>query len=69
MAWQDFIVVDFSWPYNATLGHPTLGKLKAITSTYHLVMKFPTIIGLGEVRGNWKVSIQYFMTALKANEK
>ncbi|GFS40548.1 hypothetical protein Acr_00g0069240 [Actinidia rufa] len=34
--WQDFIVVDCPSPYNAILGRPTLGGIKAITSTYHL---------------------------------
>ncbi|GFZ03474.1 hypothetical protein Acr_16g0000980 [Actinidia rufa] len=40
--WQDFIVVDCPSPYNAILGRPTLGGIKAITSTYHLKLKFPT---------------------------
>ncbi|XP_057506528.1 uncharacterized protein LOC130789725 [Actinidia eriantha] len=47
--WQDFIVVDCPSPYNAILGRPTLGGAKAITSTYHLKMKFPTSSGVGEV--------------------
>ncbi|GFY87521.1 hypothetical protein Acr_05g0011600 [Actinidia rufa] len=34
--WQDFIVVDCPSPYNAILGRPTWGGIKAITSTYHL---------------------------------
>ncbi|GFY81001.1 hypothetical protein Acr_01g0008100 [Actinidia rufa] len=41
--WQDFVVVDCPSPYNAILGRPTLGGIKAITSTYHLKMKFPSI--------------------------
>ncbi|GFY95383.1 hypothetical protein Acr_10g0007680 [Actinidia rufa] len=43
--WQDFIVVDCPSPYNAILGRPTLGGTRAITSTYHLKMKFPTTTG------------------------
>ncbi|GFY89103.1 hypothetical protein Acr_06g0010430 [Actinidia rufa] len=31
--WQDFIVVDCPSPYNSILGRPTLGRIKAITST------------------------------------
>ncbi|GFZ14491.1 hypothetical protein Acr_24g0006810 [Actinidia rufa] len=42
--WQDFIVMDCPSPYNAILGRLTLGKIKAITSTYHLMMKFPISI-------------------------
>ncbi|GFS42540.1 hypothetical protein Acr_00g0080400 [Actinidia rufa] len=48
----DFIVVDCPSPYNAILGRPTLGGIKAITSTYHLKMKFPTLTGIGEVKGD-----------------
>ena len=55
--WQDFIVVDCPSPYNAILGRPTLGKIKAITSTYHLMMKFSTSTRIGEVRGDHKISI------------
>ncbi|GFS31317.1 hypothetical protein Acr_00g0016790 [Actinidia rufa] len=31
------------------LGRPTLGGIKAIISTYHLMMKFPTLTGIGEM--------------------
>ncbi|GFS29730.1 hypothetical protein Acr_00g0008110 [Actinidia rufa] len=48
----DFIVVDCPSPYNAILGRPTLGGIKAITSTYHLKMKFPTLTGIGEKAGD-----------------
>ncbi|GFY87963.1 hypothetical protein Acr_05g0016020 [Actinidia rufa] len=41
--WQDFIVVDCPSPYNAILGRPTLGEIKAITSTYHLKGDVPVI--------------------------
>ncbi|GFZ10804.1 hypothetical protein Acr_22g0002020 [Actinidia rufa] len=56
IVWQDFIVVDCPSPYNAILGRPTLGRIKAITSTYHLKMKFPTLTGIGEVKGNQKTA-------------
>ncbi|GFZ01039.1 hypothetical protein Acr_14g0006740 [Actinidia rufa] len=46
--WQDFIVVDCPLPYNAILGRPTLGGTRAITSTYHLKMKFSTLTRVGE---------------------
>ncbi|GFZ21704.1 hypothetical protein Acr_29g0008660 [Actinidia rufa] len=48
----DFIVVDCPSPYNAIMGRPTLGGIKAITSTYHLKMKFPTLTGIGETAGD-----------------
>ncbi|GFY95696.1 hypothetical protein Acr_11g0000020 [Actinidia rufa] len=61
----DFIVVDCPSPYNAILGRPTLGGIKAITSTYHLKMKFPTLTGIGEVKGDQKVARQCFISAMK----
>ncbi|GFZ05117.1 hypothetical protein Acr_17g0006890 [Actinidia rufa] len=63
--WQDFIVVDCPSPYNAILGRPTLGGIKAITSTYHLKMKFPTLTGIGEVKGDRKVARQCFISAMR----
>ncbi|GFZ00651.1 hypothetical protein Acr_14g0002860 [Actinidia rufa] len=63
--WQDFIVVDCPSPYNSILGRPTLGRIKAITSTYHLKMKFPTLTGIGEVKGDQKVARQCFISAMK----
>ena len=47
-----FLVVDYSPTYNAILGRPTFNSWKAITSTYHLMIKFPTEYGVGEVRGD-----------------
>ena len=47
-----FLVVDCSSAYNVILGRPTLNSWKAVTSTYHLLIKFPTEYGVGEVRGD-----------------
>ncbi|XP_075674820.1 uncharacterized protein LOC142644014 [Castanea sativa] len=47
-----FLVVDCSSAYNAILGRPTLNAWKAVTSTYHLMVKFPTEYGGGELRAN-----------------
>ena len=44
-----FLVVDYSSAYNAILGQPTLNSWKAVTSTYHLMIKFPTDYGVGEL--------------------
>ncbi|KAL5554501.1 hypothetical protein UlMin_041902 [Ulmus minor] len=38
----DFVLVDCPSPYNAIIGRPTLNKIRAVTSTYHLLVKFPT---------------------------
>ncbi|XP_023880406.2 uncharacterized protein LOC111992779 [Quercus suber] len=47
-----FLVVDCSSAYNATIGRPTLKSWKAVVSTYHLMIKFPTEYGMGELRGD-----------------
>ncbi|XP_058211738.1 uncharacterized protein LOC131323921 [Rhododendron vialii] len=36
----EFVVFDVPSPYNAIIGHTWLHKLKAITSTYHQVVRF-----------------------------
>lgn len=41
-----FLVVNFLSIYNAILGKRSLNAVKAIISTYHLVMKFPTCKGV-----------------------
>ena len=48
----DFLVIDQPSAFNAVLGRPSLRALKAITSIYHLLMKFPTPNGVGQVWGN-----------------
>ena len=47
-----FLVVDCSSAYNSILKRPTLNSWKAATSTYHLMIKFPTEYGIGELRGD-----------------
>ena len=59
------LVVNYPSPYNAILGRPTLGGTRAITSTYHLKMKFPTTTGVAEVRGDHKVTRQCFISTFK----
>ncbi|XP_065036585.1 uncharacterized protein LOC135672060 [Musa acuminata AAA Group] len=40
-----FLVVDLPTAYNAILGRPSLNKIKALVSTYHQTVKFPTHAG------------------------
>ena len=47
-----FLVVNYSSVYNAILGRPTLNSWKEITSTYHLMIKFPTKYEVRKVRGD-----------------
>lgn len=43
----DFIVVNCPSPYNTIIGRPTLNKIWVVISTYHLLVKFSTIRGIG----------------------
>ena len=43
----NFLVVDCLSSYNAIIGRPTLNSWKAVTSTYHLSVKFTTEYGIG----------------------
>jgi hypothetical protein len=61
----DFLVIDRPSAYNAIIGRPTLNKLRAITSTYHLKMKFPTDHGIGEVRGDQVAARNCYNITLK----
>ena len=60
-----FLVVDCSSAYNAILGRPTLNSWKAVTSTYHLMIKFPTEYGMGELRGNQVVARECYIAMLE----
>ncbi|RWV95330.1 hypothetical protein BHE74_00031461 [Ensete ventricosum] len=47
-----FMVVDLPSTYNVIIGRPTLNKLRAVVSTYHRSMKFPTNAGPGEIKSD-----------------
>ena len=48
----NFLVVDYSSSYNAIIGRPTLNSWKAVTSTYHLLVKFLTEYKVGQAQGD-----------------
>ena len=48
----NFLVVDCLSSYNAIIGKPTLNSWKAVTSTYHLLVKFPMEHWVGQVQGD-----------------
>ena len=48
----NFLVVDCLSSYNAIIGRPTLNSWKAVTSTYHLSVKFPIEHGVGQAQGD-----------------
>ena len=63
-----FLVVDCSSTYNAILGQPTLNSWKAVISTYHLMIKFPTNYGVGELRGNQVAARECYMAMMEMDD-
>ncbi|KAL5555088.1 hypothetical protein UlMin_037324 [Ulmus minor] len=59
----DFVLVDCPSPYNAIIGRPTLNKIRVVTSTYHLLVKFPTVGGIGILRGDQTESREIYEAA------
>ena len=54
--------------YNAILGRPTLNAWKAVTSTYHLMIKFPTDYGVGELRGDKIATRECYIAMLEMDD-
>ncbi|KAF8108224.1 hypothetical protein N665_0113s0014 [Sinapis alba] len=61
----EFLVVDRPSSYNAIIGTPWIKSMQAVTSTYHLCLKFPTLHGIETIWGNQKISQVYFGAELK----
>ena len=51
--------------YNILLGRPSLNAVRAIPSSYHLVIKFPTTSGIGMVRGNQRIAKECYSASMK----
>ena len=61
-------MVDCSSAYNAILGQPTLNSWKAMTSTYHLMIKFPTDYGVGELQGNQVAAQECYIAIIEMED-
>ena len=65
---ETFLVVDCSFAYNGILGRPTLNSWKAVTSTYHLMIKFPIEYGSGELRGDQVAARECYIAMLEMED-
>uniref|UniRef100_A0A6I9QPU4 Uncharacterized protein LOC105037583 n=1 Tax=Elaeis guineensis var. tenera TaxID=51953 RepID=A0A6I9QPU4_ELAGV len=65
----NFLVVKAPSAYNAILGRPSLNALRAVVSTYHLKLKFPTDQGIGEVRGDQALARHCYNIALQRSNQ
>lgn len=52
----DFVVINCPSSYNAIIGRPTLNVIWVVTSTYHLLVKFLTIGGIGVLKSDQQES-------------
>ena len=66
---MNFFVVDCLSSYNAIIGRPTLNSWKAVTSTYHLSVKFPTECGVGQVQGDQLTVRECYLAMLAIDEQ
>ena len=60
-----FLIVDAPSAYNMLLGRPSLNAIKAIPLAYHMVIKFPTVNGVGTVRGDQRVARECYTASMK----
>ena len=64
-----FLVVDCLFAYNAILGRPMLNSWKAVTSTYHLMIKFPTDYGVGELHGSQVAAYECYVAMMEMEDQ
>ena len=65
----NFLVVDCSSSYNAIIGRPTLNSWMAVTSTYHLSVKFPIEHGVGQVLRDQLAARECYLAMLAMYEQ
>ncbi|XP_056695218.1 uncharacterized protein [Spinacia oleracea] len=63
-----FNVADCPSAYNVILGRPWIHKMKAVPSTYHQSIKFPTKWGVMEIKGQQRDAKKCYETALKPSK-
>ncbi|KAJ9556549.1 hypothetical protein OSB04_011163 [Centaurea solstitialis] len=63
-----FNVVDCQSAYNVILGRPWIHEMKAIPSTYHQKIKFPSPWGIQEIASENKVARECYKITMKTNQ-
>ncbi|KAL2244073.1 UNVERIFIED_CONTAM: hypothetical protein Sindi_0525300 [Sesamum indicum] len=64
-----FLVVDTPFTYNVILGRPGLNSFRAVISTYHMKMKFPTEYGIDEVSCDQKEARKCYNLSIKGEPR
>ena len=63
-----FLVVDYSSAYNAILRWLTLNSWKAVILIYHLMIKFPTDYGVGELHRNQVAACKCYVAMMEMDD-
>ena len=63
------LVVDCSSAYIAIIRQPTLNAWRVATSTYHLLLKFPTKCGIGKAREDQMAALECSVAMLEMDEQ
>ncbi|KAL0455741.1 UNVERIFIED_CONTAM: hypothetical protein Slati_0913300 [Sesamum latifolium] len=61
----NFLVVDAPSSYNIIMGRPSLNSFRAVASTFHMKLKFPTYRGIGEEKGDCRLARECHANILK----
>ncbi|KAL0312891.1 UNVERIFIED_CONTAM: hypothetical protein Sradi_5688400 [Sesamum radiatum] len=64
-----FLVVKAPSAYNIILGRPSLNLFRAIASTLHMKLKFPTPEGIGEAVGDERMARECYVNTLKRSRE
>lgn len=65
----EFLVVKVPSPYNSIMGRTWIHRMKAVPSTYHQRIHFPTLKGVMEIRGDQVVSRSCLVDAIKGKTR
>ncbi|XP_038688732.1 uncharacterized protein LOC119987897 [Tripterygium wilfordii] len=61
-----FSIVDSPSAYNAILGRPWLHSIRAVPSTYHQILRYPTNNGVKEILGDQHSSRSCYKTTMRS---
>ncbi len=65
----EFLVVNCPSAYNVIIKRPTLNKLRAVTLTYHLLVRFPMEHGIRELKGDQAAVRECYFASLGLETK
>lgn len=65
----ELLVINRSSKFNAVIGRPSLGELRAVTSIHHLMVKFPTPKGIGCMQGELQEAHECYNRSITIVEK